>query len=129
MDIFKKLKELFIDSTVGLIKQYQAKSIDLVKIEAAAFYIRILQLLRRQALILTLLLFLVVMVAAGIVIVPLVLLALSPWPREVKLVITFLLGASDILIPLFLLTHFLSEKKWMEFTKSDELMESVMKNR
>lgn len=129
MDFLKRFKELLIDATVGLVKQYQQKTMDLVKLEATAFYIRLLQILRRQALVIMLGLFLVVMVAAGIVIVPLALIALAPWSRETKLVLALLIGIADLGVPLFLLGYFLSEKKWMELTKSDELLDSVTKNK
>ena len=127
MDFLKKFKELFVDATLGLVKQYQAKSLDIVKINAAACYIRGVQVLRQQVLVFTLILFLVAMAAVAVVAVPLVLLALTPWSREVKLVVAVLLGAVDISLPLFMAAHFLSEKKWMEFTKSDELIDSLTK--
>jgi len=38
-----------------------------------------------------------------------------------------LLGVIDIGVPLGVLAYFLSEKKWMELSKSDELVESVTK--
>ena len=128
MDFLKKFKELLIDATIGLVKQYQDKTLRLVKIEALSVYIRSIQLLRRQVLIFTVILFLISVTAAAIVIVPFVLLALAPWSRQVKLVLALLIGTGDICVPLFMLKHWLSEEKWMEFTKSNELMDSIMKN-
>ena len=127
MDFLKKFKELFLDATVGLIKQYQSKSIDLVKLEAAACYVRGIQLLRRQVLLLAAILFLVATAAVGVIVVPFVWLTLAPWPIGVKLWLALFLGVLDISLPLGILAHHLSEKKWMELSKSDELMESVMK--
>ena len=127
MDFLKKFKELFLDATVGLVKQYQSKSIDLVKLEAAACYVRGIQLLRQQVLLLAWILFLVATAAVGVIVVPLVWLALAPWPVAVKLWLAVLLGVVDIGLPLGILAHLLSEKKWMELSKSDELMESVVK--
>ena len=66
MDFLKKFKGLLLDATVGLVKQYQSKSIDLVKLEAAACYVRGVQLLRRQVFLLTVVLFLVVTAAVGV---------------------------------------------------------------
>ena len=127
MDFLKKFKGLLLDATVGLVKQYQSKSIDLVKLEAAACYVRGVQLLRRQVLLLAAVLFLMATAAVGVIVVPLVWLALAPWPMGTKLWLALLLGVLDIGIPLGILAHLLSEKKWMELSKSDELMESVMK--
>ena len=128
MDFLKKFKELLVDATIGLVKQTQEKTIGLVKIEAAACYIRVMRLLHRQVLVFALILFLVVTTAAGLVIGPLALLALAPLTREVKLVLVLLLVIVDIGVPLWILNHFFSEKKWMELTKSNEMMDHVIKN-
>ena len=127
MDFLKKFKGLLLDATVGLVKQYQSKSIDLVKLEAAACYVRGIQLLRQQVLILAAVLFLVATAAVSVIVVPLVWLALAPWPIGMKLWLALLLGVLDIGLPLGILAYLLSEKKWMELSKSDALMESVMK--
>ncbi len=127
MDLVKKFKELLLDATVGLFKQYQSKSIDLVKLEAAAYYLRIIQLLRKQVLVLAVILFVVATAAAAVVVVPFVWLAFAPLSREIKLFLAILLGVIDIGVPLAVLAHFLSEKKWIEFSRSDELMQSVLK--
>ena len=124
----KLLKELLLDATVGLVKQYQAKTLKLVKIEAVSAYVRSIRILRHQALLFTKILFLVAVIAVAVVIVPLVLLGFVPWPKEVKLVLALLIGIGDICVPLFLLKHWLSEENWMELTKSNELMDTVMKN-
>ncbi len=126
MDFLKGFKELFIDGAIDAVKQYQSKSVDLVKIEAAAWYLRGIQLVHRQALLFAFILFLVVVAAAAIVVVPFFLLTLAPWTREVKWVIALLLGAAGIAIPLLVLAHVLSEKNWMRFTKSGEFIENVL---
>ena len=126
MDFLKGFKELFIDGAIDVVKQYQSKSVDLVKIEAAAWYLRGIQLVHRQALIFALVLFLAVMAASAIVVVPFFLLTLAPWTREVKWIVALLLGAADIAVPLLVLAHLLSEKNWIRFTKSGEFIESVL---
>ena len=127
MDLLKKFKALLLDATVGLVKQYQSKTIDLVKLEAATYYVRGIQLLRKQVLALVTVLLSVVVMAVSMIVVPFVWLAWTPCPRGVKLCLAILLGIIDIGVPLGVLIHFLSEKKWMEFSKSDELIENVMK--
>ena len=117
-----------MDATIGLVNQYKAKTIDLVKIEAAVFYIRMMRLLHRQVLAFALILFLLATAAAGFVIGPLALVALAPLTREVKLMLVLLLVIVDIGVPLWILNHFFSEKKWMELTKSNEMMDHVIKN-
>ncbi len=126
MDFLKGFKELFIDGAIDAVRQYQSKSVDLVKIEAAAWYIRGIQLVHRQALVFALILFLVVIAAAAIVVVPFFLLTLAPWTKEAKWIVALLLGAVDITVPLLMLAHILSEKNWMQFTKSGEFIESVL---
>ena len=116
-----------MDATVDLVKQYQARSVDLVKLEAAACYVRGIQILRRQVVLLAAVLFLVATAGVAVIVVPLVWLALAPWPAEVKLWLAALLGVLDIGLPLGALAHLFSEKKWMELSRSDELMENVLK--
>ena len=128
MDFLKKFKELLMDATIGLVKQYQAKTLGLVKLEATAYYLRMMQLIHRQILVFLLVLFLVMVAAAGLVIVPLALLVLVPLTREAKLVLALLLAIADIGAPLLILNHFLSEKKWMEITKANEMIDHAMKN-
>ena len=127
MDYLKKFKGLLFDATVGLFKQYQSKSIDLVKLLAAACYVRGVQLLRQQMLLLAGVLFLVVVSAVAVVVVPLVWLALAPFPYKIKLILALLLGLADIALPLGFLMTYLSEKKWMEISKSDGLLARVMR--
>jgi hypothetical protein len=127
MDFLKKFKGLLLDATVGLVKQYQSKAMDLVKLEAVACYVRGVQLLRQQVLLVAGILFLVVVSAVAVIIVPLVWLALAPFPYKIKLTLALILGLADIAVPLGILAYLLSEKKWMEFSKSDELLASVMK--
>ena len=71
--------------------------------------------------------FLAATAAVSVIVVPLVWLALAPWSTEVKLWLALLLGILDIGLPLGVLAYLLSEKKWMEISRSDELMESVLK--
>ena len=42
----ERLRGLVYDSTVGLLRQYQDKAIELLRIEAASFYVKLLQMLR-----------------------------------------------------------------------------------
>ncbi len=127
VDILKGLKGLVIDGVVDAVKQYQSKSASLVKIKATLWYIQGVQLLRRQTLVFALILFLVVMAALAIVIVPFILLAIAPWTQNVKWTVALLLGLADIAVPLLLLARLFSEKRWMRFTKSNELLENALK--
>ena len=128
LDFVEKFKELFWDATVGILKQYQEKSLDIVKLEAAGFYVRAIQLLRRQTLTLALVIFLIVIAAVAIVVAPLVLVSLAPWTRGVKIVLGLVLGIIDVGVPILLVQNLFSEKRWMETTKTDEILERVMKN-
>jgi len=127
MDFLKRFKGLLLDATVGFIKQYRSKSIGLMKLKAAVYYLRAVQIVRRHVLIVAAILFLVETAAVAVIVVPFVWLALSPGSRAVKFLLALLLGVIDIGVPLGVLAYFLSEKKWMELSKSDELVESVTK--
>ncbi len=125
MDILKKAADFVWDSTIGLLRQYQDKSIQLAKIEAVSFYVKSVKMLRRQIFVILLVMGALVMLALGLLVVPIVLILCMPWSLMVKAMTIFLFGALYVAVPGTFLWVALSEKKWMEFSMADKWMAEV----
>lgn len=127
MDIFKKLSEAIFDSTIGLAQAWQKRSIQMVKIEAAKYYLQTVQMIRRQSIWLVSGLFCVFFLAVAVVVMPLAILIFSPLDMAVKFKIACLLAALDLGIPALFLFSFFSQKNWMRFTRSGEFIANAVR--
>lgn len=125
MPFLDKLSDLVYDATLGLLKQYQEKTIGLAKIHAANTLVKAVRAVRRQSLLFVLLVLCLFVLAAGIVILPLALVFLSPWSAGLKAFLILLLGIFDIAIPAAVLSRVFSEKKWLKFTHAQELLDKA----
>ncbi len=124
--MFKQFSDLVYDATLGLAKQYQTKAVDLVKIEAAALYIKGVKALREHCLALLMLAFCFMVLAFAVVVMPLALVLALDLGLRAKMLAVVLLGIVDICVPLAVINRYLSEKTWMQASKSDELLEKVI---
>jgi len=127
VDSLKKLQTLLYDSTVGLFTHCQRTLVKAAKIEVASLYIKVVQNLRWQFLVLTGLWFVLAFLAISLVVAPFMVVLFAPIASNLKFIFVCVLSIVDIAVPAFLLSYFLSEKKWMQFSKSDELIEKVLK--
>ena len=121
-----KIKNFLYDVTVGFAKEYQARAINLAKIEAAAFYIKAVKTLRQHILALAAVLLSVTVLSVGIVVIPVTLVLCLSLSTQTKVLLLSLLGMFYICIPLAFINRFLSERAWMKMTKSDELLDKVL---
>jgi hypothetical protein len=127
MELLKRLSETIFDSTIGLAQAWQKRSIQMVKIEAAKYYLRTIQMIRRQSILLVSGLFCVFLVAVALVVMPVALVLFSPLSLSVKFNVVCVLAALDLAIPILFLCSFFSQKNWMRFTKSDELLANAVR--
>ena len=123
--IWGKLYDLAHDATIGLAKQYQQKTLELVKITAASAYLQVLRSVRAHALLLIALAFAVTLLAVAAVAVPLALVMVAPWTFAVKAILILSLGLAYALVALFCLRNVFSEEKWMKASGFQELMDSI----
>lgn len=124
-DFLDKLGRFLYRATIGVLKEYQEKSIDLAKLATATAYLHSVKTLRRYALYLLAAFLLLVVLAFSIVMVPLAFIALGPWSGEAKLIALAIFALVYLVIPAVLLKDFLSEKKWMQISRSEKLVESL----
>ena len=127
LDAIKKLKETFIDSTFGLLFRYQKNVLSLAKIHTALFYLKSIQALRKQVLFVVGAIFTLLFLAVALVVAPFMIVLVAPIAVKVKFFLICFLAVLDLGVPSIVLAKGLSEKKWMELFKSDELMESALK--
>lgn len=121
-DVFQKLGGILYGATIGLLKEYQEKSIDLAKLATATAYLHSVKTIRKYCLYLLAAFLMLTVLAFSIVMVPLALIALGPWGTEAKLVSLAVFAAIYVIVPLVLLKDFLSEKKWLQISKSERLI-------
>ena len=120
-----RFADLAYEATVGIAHQYRRKALELVKITAATYYVQGLNILRKHALLLFLLLFTVVLLAVTVVIVPVAMILATEWSSLAKVISLAVLGvayAGTILVGLKIL---FSEERWMKATGFQELLDSI----
>ena len=124
--MIRKFADILYDVTLGLLKQYQSRAVDLARIEAATLYLKAVKALRNHALAAAGIIFCFVFMAVALVIIPLSVVFCLPLPPAAKITAILALGILDICVPLAFLNRFFSEETWMKISRSDELIGKVM---
>ncbi len=117
----------------GLLYGLAGKSIqnliDIAKAELVIALIRALGGLRKLIVLLSLWVFLLMLLAGGLVIVPVALCVYMPWTPDTKLIVLLSFAAVYIGVPLIALMSILSERRWLKLFKVDELVAKVVRKR
>ncbi len=117
----------------GLLYGLAGKSIqnliDIARAELVIALIRALGGLRKLIVLLSLWVFLLMLLAGGLVIVPVALCVYMPWAPETKLIVLLSFAAVYIGVPLIALMSVLSERRWLKLFKVDELVAKVVRKR
>jgi hypothetical protein len=117
----------------GLLYALAGKSIqnliDIAKAELVIALIRALGGLRKLIVLTSLWVFLLMLMAGGLVIVPVALCVYMPWGSETKLIVLLSFAAVYIGVPLIALMSVLSERRWLKLFKVDELVAKVVRKR
>jgi len=95
------MKELILSFLKRLVGSYVDNILDLIKIEATIYYLHGVKVLRRIFIVLSLLIFLIAILAAGFVMVPVALLLFMPWAEKQRLSWQSFFAAAYILIRYF----------------------------
>ncbi len=107
----------------GLLYGLAGKSIqnliDIAKAELVIALIRALGGLRKLIVLMSLWVFLLMLMAGGLVIVPVALCIYMPWGPETKLIVLLSFAAVYIGVPLIALMSVLSERRWLKLFKVD----------
>jgi hypothetical protein len=105
-----------------VIESYIRTTVDLLKLEAAIAYLKVLKGTRRFVILFTLLLFFTVVLACGFLLIPIALLLFMPWASETKAIVGICIGAGYVLIPIIVISALLSEKRWVKMSGVGKLV-------
>jgi len=126
----KLLKGLATAAAFWFVNRYRRISVDLVKIEAATYYIKAIQSGRRGFLSAILVWFGIFFFALGVVLLHASLFVwLYLWFQSLAAVAIGLLvlGGIYVIVILLIARFALSEEAWMKFFKADKLVEDLTK--
>lgn len=109
----------------GLIESFIKIIIDMLKIEAAIAYLKVLKGIRRFVVAVMLLFFFVVVLGCGFLLIPIALLLFMPWTPETKAIVGICIGAAYVVIPVIVISMLLSEKRWVRWSGVGKLIREV----
>ena len=127
MKVSKNLAGSLLVAALGLSKRYQRKAVHLAKIKGVSYYLRSIRLVRKQCLVVVATLFSLILLTAGLIVVPLGLVYYSAWTSQAKMIATFLIAALYTMIAFGVLWHYFSEERWMKLSGSTELIDRLVK--
>lgn len=128
LGFLKKMPDMVYEASLGMLKAYQEKTVELAKLKAAEMYVRGVQAARKQVLAVVGVIYLTVLAASATAMVCVGMVMLAPWSRQTKLILLALVGMITIAVPLAVVARFFSEKKWIEFSHSKEIMDGLVRN-
>ena len=123
--VWGRVADLAYDATLGLLKQYQHKALELVKIGVAAFYAHTLKITRKHLLLFCLLVFGTMLSAVALVVVPVVIVLLTPWSALIKVLCLLILGSAYVMGTAWIFLVLFSEERWMKLSGMQELLEEI----
>lgn len=123
---FDRLKSLLYGSTIGLLKDYQNKTLELIRITAATYYLQGMKALREVAMLLAGVLFAVVVLSIAIVVTPIAVIMVSTLSAPIKACLILAVGLAVAGAALLALSNIFSEKRWLELTKANEMVEKIL---
>jgi len=127
MKLPKNLTGSLLVAALGLSKRYQRKAVDLAKIKGASYYLQGVKVLRRQCLVVLATIFSLILLTAGLIVLPAAVIGYSSWAAGIKMLATCGLALVYAGLACAILYHFFSEVRWMEFTKANQLLSEVFK--
>ena len=127
MKLSKSFTVSLLVAALDFSKRYQRKAVDLAKIKGASYYLQGVKVLRRQCLIVLATLFSLILLTAGLIVLPAAVVAYSSWTAGTKMLATCGLALGYAGLACAILHHLFSEARWMEFTKANQLLSEVFK--
>jgi hypothetical protein len=100
--------------------------IKLLKAKAAVAYLEGIKGARRFLILFCLLIFIVTLIGAGLVLIPVALLLFMPWEPQTKAIVGIVVGAVYLLVPLVGIFLVLSEKRWLAVTGARDTLDKLM---
>ncbi len=117
-----------LKTLVDFFFEQQKRSVELAKIEAATLYLQAVRAVRRQILAISALVFCLVTAAVSVVALPLAIVLLLPVSWATQCVLLLLLTAAYLGLAAYFIKRFFNEERWIQWTKSDQLLSQVVEN-
>ena len=108
------LKEAYLDSLIRRLKA-----------QVANIYLEAMKVTRRVVVAFGFMMFVVALIGAGFVLIPLALLLFMPWGPHTKAVVGIVTGVAYIVIPLVGMLVGLSEKRWLALTGARDALNKL----
>jgi len=108
-----------------LTSTYLEPSLEKLKLRAAIYYLEGVKGAHRILILICLLVFVITLIGAGLVMVPLALLLFMPWEPATKAIVGIIIGAIYLLVPAIALFSLLSEKRWMRLTGATDILRKL----
>ncbi len=123
--IWARAADMAYNASLGMLKQYQQKAMELVKIQIAQLYADGLKLARRHILLFCLLFFGTMVSAVAVVVIPVSIVLLTPWSGAIKALILLILGCSYVAGTAWVFLVLFSEDRWMRMSGMNDLLEDI----
>ncbi|MBK7142091.1 MAG: hypothetical protein IPH75_08430 [bacterium] len=107
-------------------RTYLEPTIQILKVRAAIYYLEGVKSARQILILICLLVFVITLIGAGLVLIPLALLLFMPWAPETKAIVGLVIGFLYLLIPSVALISLLSEKRWMKLTGANDMLKKLL---
>lgn len=114
---------MFVD---WLRREYLDPLMRTLKAQAAIVYLEGIKGTRRILILFCLMVFIITLVGAGFVLIPVALLLFTTWQPQTKAIVGVAIGAVYLLIPLVGVFFVLSEKRWMKVTGARKTVEKLI---
>ncbi len=123
--IWGKIAGLTYEATLGMLKQYKEKGMELAKIALATVYAHLLRIVRKHLLLFCLLFFGTMVSAVAVVVIPVALVLLTPWSVAIKAVLLLTLGSIYIAGTAWVFLVLFSEDRWMKLSGVQDLLDDI----
>ena len=123
--VWGKVADLTYEATLGLLKQYHHKALEMAKIGMATVYSHALRIARKHLLLFCLLFFGTMVSAVAAVVVPVTLILLTPWSVAIKAVLLLILGSIYIAGTAWVFLVLFSEERWMKMSGVQDLLDDI----
>lgn len=110
----------------GLKLAYVGSSVRMLKIRGAIYYLEGVKSTYRALIQVCLVAFLITLVGAGLVLIPLALFIFMPWEPATKAVVGIVIGSVYMIVAGVGLISLLSEKRWMRLTGASEILHKLL---
>lgn len=117
-------------AVIGMIvDSFVRPALELSRVRAALKDVEVLRSVRRTILTLCGLTACIVLMAGGVILIPLALCLFMPWNPTTRLWVALGVAAVYVAIPIVIAGIALSERRWMRFFHVDELVQDVVAKR